>query len=292
MPIANTLALVAAAEEVGYAVPAINIFDDLSIRAVVAAAEEIGSPVILQTSVKTVKSMGAAQLASLVHAVARNASVPVALHLDHCPDREVITQAIAAGWSSVLFDASDLPLEQARSETAEVVAEAHTAGVSVESEIENIIGVEDGVGSDEARHSYAVVELLEVARETGTDMLAPALGTAHGLYKADPVLRVDRVRELRKLTDMPIVLHGGTGLTDEDFRAFIDAGVSKINISTALKLAYMKGCQAHIAEAERTGKWEPVKMFDQISRSVQDVVASHIVIFGSAGVASVQGAKT
>lgn len=289
MPIANTLALVAAAKEGGYAVPAINIVDDLSIRAVVTAAEEIGSPIILQTSVKTVESVGAALLATLVHAAARNANVPVALHLDHCPDRAVITQAIAAGWSSVLFDASNRPLEQARRETAEVVAEAHAAGVSVESEIENIIGVEDGVGSDDARHSYSVVELVEVARETGTDMLAPALGTAHGLYKADPVLRVDRVHELRKLTDMPIVLHGGTGLADEDFRAFIDAGVSKINISTALKLAYMRGCQAHIAEAERTGKWEPVKMFDQISQSVQDVVTSHIGIFGSAGATSVQG---
>lgn len=291
MPIANTLALVAAAKEGGYAVPAINIVDDLSIRAVVTAAEEIGSPIILQTSVKTVESMGAALLATLVHAAARNANVPVALHLDHCPDRAVITQAIAAGWSSVLFDASNRPLEQARRETSEVVVEAHAAGVSVESEIENIIGVEDGVGSDEARHSYSVVELVEVARETCTDMLAPALGTAHGLYKAAPVLRVERVHELRKLTDLPIVLHGGTGLADEEFRAFIVAGVSKINISTALKLAYMRGVQTHIAEAERTGKWEPVKMFDQVSRSVRDVVASHIDIFGSAGVAAVQGVK-
>lgn len=289
MPIANTLTLVVAAEKGGYAVPAINIVDDLSIRAVVAAAEEIGSPVILQTSVKTVKNMGAALLASLVHAAARNASVPVALHLDHCPDRTVITQAIACGWSSVLFDASDRPLELAHRETAQVVAEAHAAGVSVESEIENIIGVEDGVGSDEALHHYSIVELVRVAHETGTDMLAPALGTAHGLYVADPVLRVDRVGELRKLTEIPIVLHGGTGLANEEFRAFIEAGVSKINISTALKLAYMRGCKAHIAEAERTGTWEPVKMFDQISRAVQDVVASHIGIFGSAGVVSVKG---
>jgi ketose-bisphosphate aldolase len=289
MPIANTLALVVAAEKGGYAVPAINIVDDLSIRAVVAAAEEIGSPVILQTSVKTVKSTGAALLASLVHAAARNASVPVALHLDHCPDRTVITQAIACGWSSVLFDASDRPLELARRETAQVVAEAHAAGVSVESEIENIIGVEDGVGSDEALHHYSIVELVKVAHETGADMLAPALGTAHGLYVADPVLRVDRVGELRKLTEIPIVLHGGTGLANEEFRAFIEAGVSKINISTALKLAYMRACQAHIAEAERTGTWEPMKMFDQISLAVQDVVTSHIGIFGSAGVVSVKG---
>ena len=283
MPIANTLALVTAAQAGGYVVPAVNIVDDLSIRAVVAAAEKAGSPVILQTSVKTVRSMGSALLAAIVHSAAEGSSVPVALHLDHCPDRAVITEAIGAGWSSVLFDASNRPLDQARRETAEVVAEAHAAGVSVESEIENIVGVEDGVGSDEAIHSYSVEKLVEVANETGTDLLAPALGTAHGLYKAAPVLHVDRVRELRALIGIPIVLHGGTGLSDEDFRAFIAAGVSKINISTALKLAYMKGCQAHIAEAERTGKWEPVKMFDQVSRSVQDVIGAHIALFGSAG---------
>lgn len=290
MTVANTLALVNAAKAGGYAVPAVNIVDDLSIRAVVAAAEAAASPVILQTSVKTVRSMGAPLLATIAHSIAESATVPVALHLDHCPDRSVITEVIAAGWSSVLFDASDRPLDVARAETAEVVAEAHAAGVSVESEIENIIGVEDGVGSDEAVHSYTVEQLVDVAHETGTDMIAPQLGTAHGLYKAAPVLRVDRVHELATLTELPVVLHGGTGLDESDFRAFIDAGVAKINISTALKLAYMKGAQAHLAECERTGKWEPVKMFDQVARAVQNEIAQHIAIFGSAGAASVVAA--
>lgn len=283
MTIAKTDELVKAGRAGSYAVPAVNIVDDLSIRAVLAAAEATKSPVILQTSVKTVKSMGAELLSTIAYAAAESVSVPVSLHLDHCPDREVITECIKHGWSSVLFDASDRPLEQAWKETAEVVEEAHAAGVSVESELENIIGVEDGVGSDEAIHSYTVDQLVEVAHDTGADMLAPALGTAHGLYKAEPVLRVDRAQEIVSKTEVPIVLHGGTGLSVDDFNNFIDAGVAKINISTALKLAYMKGAQAHIAEAEETGKWEPVKMFAAIAEDVQKVIEDHIDIFRSAG---------
>src|SRR5690625_193785 len=280
---ANTLDLVREARAGRYAVPAVNIADELSMRAVVAAAERAQSPVILQTSVKTVKFMGVEALGRMARLAADRASVPVALHLDHCPDRSVITDCIAHGWDSVLFDASDRPLDVARKETAEVVAEAHAAGVTVESEIENIIGVEDGVGSDEAIHSYTVEQLVEVARETGADMIAPQLGTAHGLYKATPELRVDRVRDIAALSDVPVVLHGGTGLSAEDFHAFIDAGVGKSNISTSLKLAYMKTAKAHLDECERTGKWEPVKLFEQVFAAVEQDIYEHIELFRSAG---------
>ncbi|AXH35617.1 class II fructose-bisphosphate aldolase [Humibacter sp. BT305] len=288
MTFASTKQLALEARAAGYAVPAVNIVDGISIAAVVKAADSVGSPIILQTSVKTVKYFGAPVLAALAQAAADDASVPVALHLDHCPDRAVITEAIAHGWSSVLFDASDRPFDVARAETAEVTAEAHARGVDVESEIENIVGVEDGVGSDDPNvHFYSDEQLVEVAQETSTDLIAPALGTAHGLYKAAPVLLVDRVRALAALTDIPIVLHGGTGLSAEEFRAFIDAGVSKINISTALKLSYMYSARDHLAEAERTGKWEPVKLFDQIRDSVTETVIEHIQLFRSAGRAGV-----
>ena len=283
MAIANTVDLVTTARAGGYAVPAVNIVDEMSLRAVVQAAQAAQSPVIIQTSVKTVKATGAQPLFDAFRHAAQAASVPVSLHLDHCPDRSVITEVIGTGWSSVLFDASDRPLDQAWRETAEVVAEAHAAGVGVESEIENIIGVEDGVGSDEALHSYTNEQLVEVASDTGVDLLAPQLGTAHGLYKASPVLAFDRVLELGRLTDLPIVLHGGTGLSQTDFDRFIANGIAKINISTTVKLAYMKAAQAHIATAEETGKWEPVKMFDRISAAVAATVTEHIEQFGSAG---------
>ena len=283
MPYVNTLDLVRDAEKGGYAVPAINIVDPMTIAAIVRAADEVGSPVILQTSVKTVKSAGADVLYAATRQAADAAKVGVSLHLDHCPDREVITHCIEKGWSSVLFDASDRDLETARRETAEVVKEAHAAGVTVESEIENILGVEDGVGSDEITHAYSVDQLVEVAKETGADMLAPALGTAHGQYTADPVLVPERVKEIKGKHDIAIVLHGGTGLTDEQFHEFIDNGVSKINISTALKHAYMKSALEYLKECERDNKWEPVKLFAVIEEASEQVLREHAELFRSAG---------
>ena len=288
MTFASTAELARSARAAGYAVPAINIVDGISIAAVVGAADSAGSPVILQTSVKTVRYLGAEVLAATAAAAASAARVPVALHLDHCPDRAVITEAIQHGWSSVLFDASDRPFDVAAAETAEVCAEAHAAGVDVESEIENIVGVEDGVGSDDPDvHFYSDRALVDVAVATGTDLIAPALGTAHGLYKAQPALLFDRVRALAAITDIPIVLHGGTGLAPDDFARFIEAGVSKINISTALKHAYMRTSLEHLRTAEKTGKWEPMRLFDDIESSVRGVVIEHAGLFGSAARAGV-----
>src|SRR3954447_9436062 len=281
--IASTLTMTREARSRGYAVPAVNILDDLSLRAVIAAAVAAGSPMIIQVSVKTIRSIGTDLVTTMFRSAAADVPVPVALHLDHCPDRAVISDGVRAGWSSVLFDASDRDLATAERETAEVVAEAHAAGVDVESEIENIIGVEDGVGSDVSLHSYDVDTLAAVAERTGADLLAPQLGTAHGEYKAQPVLLPDRVRELAALTDRPIVLHGGTGLSAEDFATFIAAGVSKINISTAVKVAYMRSAEKHLADARARDRWDPPSMFRDISEAVQAAIAVHIEDFGSAG---------
>lgn len=281
--IASTVDLALHGQANGYAVAAVNILDDLSLRAVIAAAVELSSPVIVQASVKTARTIGVDLLTKTFLVAATSAPVPVALHLDHCPDRLVIAEVVRAGWSSVLFDASDRDLAKAESETAEVVALAHAAGVDVESEIENIIGVEDGIGSDVARHSYSVDVLAEVAERTGVDLIAPQLGTAHGEYKNSPVLLPERVRELTRLTSRPIVLHGGTGLTESDFRSFIDSGVSKINISTGLKLAYMQSARDHLSKAEATGRWDPPSMFADITLAVKSEVLKHMEIFGSAG---------
>lgn len=281
--IASTAALARHGREHGYAVPAVNVLDDLSLRAVVAAAVSAQAPLIIQLSVKTVRSTGTELLTTMFRLATRDLAVPVALHLDHCPDRAVITEAIQNGWSSVLFDASDRDLDTAWAETREVVQEAHAAGVDVESEIENIIGVEDGVGSDKAVHSYSVDKLIEVATDTGTDLIAPQLGTAHGLYKASPVLLFERVEEFASKTDIPVVLHGGTGLSEEEFTRFIKAGVSKINISTALKLAFMHSALAHLKAAEESGKWEPVKLFADQIEAMKATVTEHVNLFGSAG---------
>ena len=281
--IASTLTMTRDARARGYAVPAVNILDDLSLRAVIAAAVEKRSPLIVQVSVKTVRSVGTDLMTTMFRSAAAGTDVPIALHLDHCPDRAVLSDVIRAGWSSVLFDASDRSLEDAERETAEVVAEAHANGVDVESEIENIVGVEDGVGSDVALHAYDIETLVGVAERTGVDLLAPQLGTAHGEYHAKPVLLPERVRELATRTDLPIVLHGGTGLSAQDFRTFIEAGVSKINISTGVKVAYMHAAEEHLVGARARGKWDPPSMFRDIGAAVQAAIAECIDEFGSAG---------
>lgn len=281
--IASTAALARHGREHGYAVPAVNVLDDLSLRAVVAAAVSVQAPLIVQLSVKTVRSTGTDLLTTMFRHAIRDAPVPVALHLDHCPDRSVIDEVVAAGWSSVLFDASDRDLATAERETAEVVAQAHAAGLDVESEIENIVGVEDGVGSDVALHAYSVEQLAEVAGRTGADLLAPQLGTAHGEYRARPVLLPERVRELAALTDRPIVLHGGTGLSADDFAAFIAAGVSKINISTAVKVAYMRAAATHLDGARERDRWDPPSMFRDVAAAVEGAIVPLVEQFGAAG---------
>ena len=281
--IADTVAMVRHARERGYAVPAVNVLDDLSLRAVIAAAQARDAPLIVQISVKTVRSIGTELTTTMFRLAAQDATVPVSLHLDHCPDRAVIDDVVAAGWSSVLFDASDRDLATAERETAQVVALAHARGVGVESEIENIVGVEDGVGSDVALHAYTPQQLADVAARTGVDLLAPQLGTAHGEYKAAPVLLPQRVRELGALSDLPVVLHGGTGLSAADFRAFIDAGVAKINISTGVKVAYMRSAEEHLAWARANDKWDPPTMFRAIGSAVQHAIEGHIDEFGAAG---------
>ncbi|GAA2178699.1 tagatose bisphosphate family class II aldolase [Brooklawnia cerclae] len=279
----STLTMVEHAERRGYAVPAVNVFDEFSMRGAVLAAERCSSPLIVQISTKTARSLGVRLVTDLFDAIAGSSPVPVALHLDHCPDRRVIDEVVEAGWSSLLFDASDRELEAAVSETSEVVRQAHAAGVAVESEIENIVGVEDGVGSDEAVHAYSVSQLADIAARTGTDLLAPQLGTAHGLYTAAPVLLFGRAAEVRRASGRPVVLHGGTGLSDDEFRRFVRAGVSKINISTQCKRAYLQAGLVHLRQAEVDDHWDPPAYLDAVTEAVAASIAQLPPVFGSAG---------
>lgn len=277
----STLALAQHGQASGYAVPAVNIFDDVSLRAVVSAAEEHSSPLIVQVSVKTLRQVGLRLMTEMFRAIASDATVPLALHLDHCPDLDVAESVIKAGWSSLLLDVSTSPLDEAIRSTEHIVKLAHAAGLDVESEIENIIGVEDGVGSDEALNSYTLEVLADAAQRTSADLLAPQLGTAHGAYTSPPILNPDRARELLELSGRPIVLHGGTGLTESDFKSFIEAGVSKINISTAIKVAYVDGFRNKL-ETDG-GTTDPLKLLHAVEQAVKEETGKHILVFGSSG---------
>ncbi|MEV4453656.1 class II fructose-bisphosphate aldolase [Streptomyces mirabilis] len=266
-----------------YAVPAINVFNDLTLEAVLAAAVENASPLIVQTSVKTVKSIGSDVLYAMWTAMTAGIEVPVALHLDHCPEREVITECLRRGWNSVLFDASKLPVEENMRQTVEVVAEARAYGAAVEGEIESITGVEDGIGSDIAAERQDLAVALEFLRTTQVDVFAPAIGNAHGSYKQAPVLDAQRVSDIVAACPVPIALHGGSGLSDEQFRDLISRGCAKVNISTALKETFMKSNLAFLETAAERQKWDPPSLFRAVRQDVIELAGSLMRLFGSAG---------
>ena len=266
-----------------YAVPAINVFNDLTLEAVLAAAVENASPLIVQTSVKTVRSIGSDVLYAMWTAMTAGIEVPVTLHLDHCPEREVITECLRRGWNSVLFDASTLPVEENMRQTVEVVAEARAYGAAVEGEIESITGVEDGVGTDTAAERQDLAVALDFLLTTHVDLFAPAIGNAHGSYKQAPVLDAQRVSDIVAAHPVPIALHGGSGLSDEQFRDLISRGCAKVNISTALKETYMKSNLAFLETAAERQKWDPPSLFRAVRQDVIELAGSLMGLFGSAG---------
>jgi fructose-bisphosphate aldolase class II len=267
-----------------YGVAAINVVDDLSLEAVLAAATDLEAPLIVQTSLKTVKAIGAKPFMAMWRARADEAPVPVTLHLDHCPEREWISICLREGWNSVLFDGSELDVAENTRQTIEVVAEAERYGAQVEGEIESVLGVEDGVGSDEAGEVHPVEVSGEFIDATGIYSFAPAIGTAHGLYKAEPHLMPERVTEIVEQHPIPQVLHGGTGLTEEQFSDLIARGCAKVNISTALKIAFVDSHREWL-EANPTKK-DPPSMLRHVRTAVKEMAEYHIRIFGSAGRAS------
>lgn len=272
-----------------YGVAAINVVDDLSLQAVLDAATALDAPLIVQTSLKTVKSIGAPVLSDLFRARAEAVPVPVALHLDHCPEREWITTCLRAGWSSVLFDGSQLDVGENRRQTAEVVAEAAEFGVQVEGEIETVHGVEDGVGSDEPGAVHPIDVSERFIAETGVYAFAPAIGTAHGMYAEAPHLMPERVTELVRRQPIPMVLHGGTGLSRAQFEDLIARGCAKVNISTALKIAYLESTRAYV-EAN-PGKSDPPSLFKHVGAAVRQMAEEHMAMFGSAGKAATAQAR-
>jgi fructose-bisphosphate aldolase class II len=187
------------------------------------------------------------------------------------------------GWGSVLFDASALPLAENRRQTIEVVAEARRYGAGVEGEIEGIRGVEDGVGSEEETECASAEAAIEFVRATGVDCFAPAIGNAHGVYKEAPTLDAARVSQIVAGVSIPMALHGGTGLSDEQFRDLIALGCAKVNISTALKMTYMQASLAFLRTAEEKGAWDPPSLFRHVGNAVEELVTRYLHVFGSAG---------
>lgn len=280
MPAVPTQEIVGAAFAARYAVPAINVVNDLTLEAVLAAAEELRAPLIVQTSVKTVRSIGIEVLAGMWRPMAARVYAPVSLHLDHCPDRALISACLAAGWSSALFDASELPVEENLRQCREVVAEARRFGAGVEGEIEGIRRVEEG-GADAGPDPQALEVAVDFIRRSGVDVFAPAIGNAHGLYTETPVLDHQRVSDIVAATGVPQALHGGTGLSAEQFADLIARGCAKVNVSTALKIATMEASRRYLVEHPEAA--DPPKLFEVVREAVMEMARMHIRLFGAEG---------
>jgi len=283
VPVVSLKSIVDKAFTEKYGVAAINVFNDLTLENVLAGAVEASAPVIVQTSVKTVKSIGARVLFNMWTSMTEGIEVPVTLHLDHCPERAVITECLQLGWNSVLFDASELPVEENLRQTIEVVAEARRFNAHVEGEIEAITGVEDGVGSDSTAARQTLEVSLDFIRRTGVDVFAPSIGNAHGVYAREPELDFDRVSDIVSAEPIPIALHGGSGMSDAQFADLISRGCAKVNISTALKVQYMKSMLTALRAAEAADKWDPPTLFRAVAADVRALTSDLATAFGSAG---------
>lgn len=237
----------------GRAVAAFNIVNGQTLRAVLRAARQEGLPVIVQTSAGTVRQLGVRALGGMVNAAREESGATFALHLDHCRDADLARQCALHGWDAVMMDYSALPLAQNAALTAEMARYAHDMGVAVEGEVGVIAGVEeDIIAHSESRAGYD--ETVAYIQSTGVDAIAPAIGTAHGVYKSAPRLDFALVQRLAGLKT-PLVVHGGTGLGDDVFRRLVALGAAKMNISTAVKLSYLQGMR----EAAAQGLTNPLR---------------------------------
>ncbi len=286
MPIAHMKPMVKQAQGAKYAIAAFNMIDYNSARSIIDGAQELNAPVIVQLSVKTIKLWGFQPIADWVRSLSSSVDVPVALHLDHCKDLEVIKGCINAGWTSVMFDGSALPFEENMIRTKAAYELSMAYGVGLEAEIGAICGTEDDkfVAEDEA--ILAVVdECIAFCREfPALAVFAPAIGTAHGVYKGKVNIAYERLEEIAAATDIPIGLHGGTGLSDEQFRRCIKSGCAKVNISTMHKLKFIDGFAGLRTEQPCLG--EPIPFIASQYEAMKADVKQKIQIFGSAGQAA------
>ncbi|BCJ87644.1 class II fructose-1,6-bisphosphate aldolase [Effusibacillus dendaii] len=264
----------------GYAVGQFNVNNLEFLQAIMETAEEERSPVILGISEGAMKYMNIEYTVAMAKAAAEKASVPVILHLDHGSSYEVVLKCIRAGFSSIMIDASHYPLEENIAKTKQVVDACHAIGIEVEGELGRIGGVEDDIAVDDRDATLARPdEAVRLVKETGIDALAPAIGSAHGMYKGNPELDFERLQTIRDLTGVPLVLHGGSGIPDEDIRKAISLGVSKINVNTENQVAFT----AKVRELlEKDAKlYDPRKYLGPAREAIKATVREKIRLFGS-----------
>lgn len=274
----NLKTILSGAREGGYAVGLFNCVTLEMTRGIIAAAEELRSPVIIGPGESLLPGASLPDYADMMLGIARRASVPVAVHFDHGFTPELVEEAILLGFTSVMYDCSMLSFEENVRRIREMAKKAHAAGCSLEAEIGHV-GSNGSAEEDIARTVYTRPEdALRFASESGCDALAVAIGTAHGVYAKAPRLDLDCLRAIAAACPCPLVLHGGSGLSEEQFRACVAGGISKINIFTHNNLAAARAANAHFTE--RTGAFE---LMPFVTEAVKQETMDHIRIFGSEG---------
>lgn len=266
----------------GYAVGAFNINNMEIIQAIIEAAEETKSPVILQASQGGLKYAGIEYIEALAKVAAHKAKVPVAIHLDHGTDFDQVIKCIRHGFSSVMVDGSKHPIEENIAITKLVVDIAHSVDVSVEGELGKIGGVEDHIVVDEREATFTDPdEAVRFVKETGVDLLAIAVGTAHGVYKGEPKLDFDRIKIIKEKTNMPLVLHGSSGVPYESLEKAVSLGINKINIDTDIRAAFAQAVKDFLKE--NPDNINPRKILGPARMSMKEVVMEKMKVFGSVG---------
>lgn len=280
MALVTTKQLLLDAQKNGYAVGAFNVENMEMVQAVIAAAEELKSPVIMQTTPSTLKYADVDYFYANVATAAKKASVPVVMHLDHGSSFELAMQAYRAGYTSIMIDGSHSVFEENIAVTKAVVDACHPGGVPVEAELGKVGGKEDDL--DGGNGGYTVPsEAAEFVEATGVDSLAVAIGTAHGVYKGIPKLDVERLSQIRKVVSIPLVLHGTSGVPDDAVRECIRRGICKVNYATDLRIAFTNGVKEVLTANPDT--IDP-KKYNAVGREkVKEYVMSKMLVCGSNG---------
>lgn len=258
------------------AVPGFNVFGYEDAKMVIEAAEEINAPVILMTNKDAVEHMNVKYYAALFRALAEDAKVPVCIHLDHAKNLEIIEEAIKGGYTSVMYDGSQLPFEENMANTVKAVEMAKQQDVSVEAEIGSV-GYSDPNIKAKAVYTEPS-EAKEFAETTGVDALAVAVGTLHRMQVQNAEVQYDRLAEIEELTDVPLVIHGSTGLKDEDLAKIAKTNVGKVNIGTALRMVF--GNTMRDEMNNNPEEFDRLKFFKEPMKEVKKVILNKYAILG------------
>ena len=273
--------ILADTREKHYAVGAFNMNSYEDSYGMIMGAARKHSPIIIMTSMACVKYVGLKALVGMIRGMADTFNIPVALHLDHATDIDLIKACVGAGYTSVMIDASKKEYEENIAITKSVVDFAHEYGCSVEAELGKLGGREENVVVDDADKAYTNPEdVPRFVAETGIDALAVAIGTAHGFYKAEPKIDFERLHKIVGVTDCPLVLHGGTGVPEEDFRRCVNEGMSKINVGTQLKKDYTDALRQALQDNPED-EYDPRPFMRPVKEACAQAIMAKIDIFGS-----------